>query len=126
LVSLLYFSVPAAASQNQIFQSILPEPVQVVKLSLKYTQNEYSTHRFKNIYQLHKVEGKMKTVVQKFQALLSHSYLFRIWQARAILIGVACATIAIIILLSFGEPNKIIATGGCTAPDGICNTSVNS
>lgn len=36
-----------------------------------------------------------------------------------------CILIAVIILVSFNQPDNTIATGGCTVPDGICNTSNN-
>ncbi|MCB8980682.1 MAG: hypothetical protein H6657_25000 [Ardenticatenaceae bacterium] len=36
-----------------------------------------------------------------------------------------CILIAVIVVVSFAHPDKTIATGGCTVPDGICNTSTN-
>jgi hypothetical protein len=47
----------------------------------------------------------------------------RILKALVTTFSAGWITAAIIILLSFGQPDRVVATGGCTAPDGECSAT---
>lgn len=61
----------------------------------------------------------MKTIVQNLQSS-------RIWQAVVTMFSVGCVTAALIVSLVLVQPETAVATGGCTAPIGVCTTVIDS
>lgn len=49
----------------------------------------------------------------------------RILQALVTTLSAGCITAALIIVISFNRPDNTVATGGCTAPDGVCTTATD-
>lgn len=54
----------------------------------------------------------MKTIFHNLQTLVTT-------------ISVGCLIMVLIMFLSLCQPNGHIAAGGCTVPDGICNTTID-
>lgn len=65
----------------------------------------------------------MKTALQYIQISTSSFHLSRNWQTCTLIIG--CIVI-LILLLMINQPAMTIATGGCSAPDGVCSYIISS
>lgn len=56
----------------------------------------------------------MKTIASVLQVS-------RVWRAWRKALSAGVVTLAVVILLNFGQPEMTVATGGCSAPIGECS-----
>ena len=57
----------------------------------------------------------MKTITSVLQVT-------RLWRAWRKALSTGAFTLAVVILLNFGQPDPTVNTGGCSAPIGECST----
>ncbi len=68
----------------------------------------------------------MKNMIQNLQTLFPGRSLTRTWQALATMFSIGYVTVALIVSLNLVQPDTAVATGGCSAPSGVCTLVIDS
>lgn len=68
----------------------------------------------------------MKNTTQNIQILIPGNTLSHMWRKVATALNVGIVSALLIVTLIHYQPDTAVATGGCSAPDGVCGLVINS
>lgn len=67
----------------------------------------------------------MKNTTQNIQILIPGNTLSRMWRKVATVLNVGIVSALLIVTLIQIQPDTTVATGGCSAPGGVCTTIID-